>query len=122
MSHLQKAQRLAAGLPYRRGRQRIAAVACDKKGRVLAERTNDYQKTHPIQAKWAEKVGLGAKQSLHAEIAAIIAGQKNGLIHTLYIARVNKSGKHLPAKPCIVCEAAIKEAGITELVFFDNSV
>lgn len=36
----------------------IVATVYDKKGRVLAKEKNSYSKSHPLQAKYAAKVGL----------------------------------------------------------------
>lgn len=52
-------------------KQQITAIIYDRKGEVLSIGQNSYVKTHPLQAKHAEKVGLPYKQFLHAEIHAI---------------------------------------------------
>lgn len=90
----------------------LTARTYDKKGRLLSEATNRYDKTHPLQAYFAAKVGLPAKVYLHAEIAAIIrAGDKK--IYKIVIERVNpKTFKSLNAKPCPICQEAIKAFGI----------
>lgn len=116
---LNKTLDIAKSIPYIRGQQRIAAMTLDKRGRVLSCRTNSYIKTHPRQAEYAEKVDLCDKQFLHAEIAAIIAGQRLGEIHTIVVARSSKAGYHLPSKPCCICELAIKEAGIKEVIYYE---
>ena len=55
----------------------LVAKCYDKKGNLLSEAMNSYKKTHPLQAYFAEKVGLPDKVFLHAEIAAILkAGKK----------------------------------------------
>lgn len=91
----------------------LTARCYDKKGRLLSTATNNYKKTHPLQAYFASKVGQPAKIYLHAEIAAIIkAGDKQ--IHKLVITRYNpKTHKALNAKPCPVCQEAIKAYGIS---------
>ena len=90
----------------------LTARCFDKKGRLLSTATNSYSKTHPLQAYFAERVGHRAKIYLHAEIAAIIkAGDKQ--IHKIIITRYSpRTHKALNAKPCPICQEAIKAFGI----------
>lgn len=95
----------------------LTARTYDKKGRLLSTATNNYKKTHPLQAYFAKKVGHHARIYLHAEIAAIIkAGDKK--IHKLTVTRYNpKTHKALNAKPCPICQEAIKAFGIEWVSF-----
>ena len=95
--------------------QNITAIIFDKKGRVLSIGKNSYIKTHPTQARYARAVGLPEKQFLHAEIAAIIKCKSLEKAHRILVTRINKKGKPALAKPCLVCEVAIREAGIKEV-------
>lgn len=95
--------------------QNITAIIFDKKGRVLSIGKNSYIKTHPTQARYARAVGLPEKQFLHAEIAAIIKCKSLDKAHRILVTRINKKGKPALAKPCPVCEVAIREAGIKEV-------
>jgi tRNA(Arg) A34 adenosine deaminase TadA len=89
----------------------LTARCYDRKGKLLSIATNSYSKTHPIQAYFATKVGQPAKIYLHAEIHAIIkAGDKK--IHKIVISRIGKNHKALNAKPCPICQEAIKAYGI----------
>lgn len=88
----------------------ITATIYSRKGKVLAVGKNSYTKTHPIQARHAHRVGLDDKIFLHAEIAALIKCRKEP--YKIKIERYGKRGQPLLAKPCAVCELAIKEAGI----------
>ena len=90
----------------------LTAIIYDKKGRVLSIGKNSYIKTHPLQAKHAEKVGLPDKQYLHAEIHAITRCRDLGKAHRILITRFGSKGQPLLAKPCPVCQSAIKAAGI----------
>lgn len=92
----------------------IIACALDKKGKVLAMRTNDYSTTHPLQKHFAQLAGRPEAIYLHAEIATLIAAKKP--VHTLLIARINVHGKPVPAKPCEICELAIKAFGVKEII------
>lgn len=96
----------------RRQKQSITALIFDKKGRVISVGQNSYIKTHPKQAKHAKAVGLPEKQFLHAEIAAIIRCKDLSRAHKILVTRIDRKGRTALAKPCPVCESAIREAGI----------
>ena len=99
----------------RRQTQSITAVIYDKKGRVLSVGKNSYVKTHPKQARHAYKVGLPDKIFLHAEMDAIIRCRDLSVAHKILVTRVTRNGKYGNAKPCPVCQSAIKEAGIGQV-------
>lgn len=96
-------------------RVNITAIIYDKRGRVLSIGKNSYIKTHTKQAYYAEKVGLPDKIFLHAEIHAIVKCRNLNKAHKISVMRFDKNGNPANAKPCPVCESAIKESGI-ELV------
>lgn len=98
----------------------IQAKAFDKHGRLLSSASNSYTKTHPIQAMFAKKAGMEAKQYLHAEIACIIRS-KGAKIYSLHVSRETKSGNLRNAKPCPVCLEAIKAYGVRYVFYTDNS-
>ncbi len=93
----------------------VVATVYDKRGKVLACCHNSYTKTHPIQAHYAKMAGgrFVEKIYLHAEIAAIIKAKGEGDAYKIKIERYSKDGSPRNAKPCPVCELAIKEAGIS---------
>lgn len=93
-------------------KQEITAIIYDRKGRVLSVGKNSYVKTHPLQAKHAEKVGLPDKQFLHAEIHAITKCRDLSKAHRIVVTRYDKTGRPLLAKPCPVCQSAIESVGI----------
>jgi tRNA(Arg) A34 adenosine deaminase TadA len=90
----------------------MTAMIYDKRGRVLSVGKNSYVKTHPYQAQCARNVGLPDKQFLHAEIHAIVRCKQLFRAHRIVVMRFDKDGKPKNAKPCPVCESAIKAAGI----------
>ncbi len=90
--------------------QNIIATVYDKKGRVLSTGKNSYTKTHPKQAMMAARCGHHHKVYLHAEMAALI--RCRGEAYKIKIERYNRKGAPLLAKPCEICELAIREAGI----------
>jgi deoxycytidylate deaminase len=89
----------------------VKATCFDKRGRVISIGFNSYTRTHPKQAKLAKIAGLEEKQTLHAEIAAIIKARGKP-IHSIMVERYHRDGKPALAAPCPVCQLAIKMAGI----------
>ncbi len=64
------------------------------------------------------QVGRVHKVFLHAEIAALVRAKRE--VHTLIIARIlHGNGNIATSKPCPVCEAAIKAAGVKK-VYYTN--
>mgnify|MGYP000104789546 CR=1 FL=1 len=93
------------------GRVRTIAMFTDKRSNVLCVAGNTYVKTHPQQARWAERRGSPDKQCLHAEIRAAIMLAKMGKASKakyLYIAAVSEAGNVLLAKPCAVCQMMLE--------------
>ena len=97
-------------------KKKVGAVLLNK-NRVLATATNLETKTHPLQAKFAERVGLHQKIYLHAEIAALVKCREE--CDTIVVARLGgHSGKELRnSKPCPVCELDLKEAGVEKVYY-----
>lgn len=93
-------------------KQHITAIIYDRKGDVLSIGQNSYVKTHPLQAKHAEKVGLPCKQFLHAEVHAITRCKQLHKAYRISIFRYSKSGEPVNAKPCPVCMSAIAATNI----------
>ena len=101
---------IASKLPHH---YKLCAIVTDKKGNILGIGTNSYTKTHPKQKHYATRVGEQERIYLHAELDAIIKS-RTGDPYRIYISRANKAGTG-SAKPCRICELAIKEAGIKEI-------
>lgn len=101
----------AKEIEYVQGQRRIYAVIVDKRGKILAEGTNSYIKTHPVQAYYAEKVDFPERVYLHAEVAALVR-VRHGNPYKIFIARVDAHGNPMLAAPCEVCTEAIKCSGI----------
>ena len=93
----------------------IKEVIYNKKGRILSEAENSYTKTHPYQKRLAEKSKNPHRIYLHAEIAALV--RCRGVPYKISITRINAHGELVLAKPCDICELAIKEAGIKIVEF-----
>lgn len=103
-----------------RGRQEMTAIIYDRKGRVISIGKNSYVKTHTLQAKHAEKVGLPSKQFLHAEIHAITKCKDLNKAYRIFVTRYGKNGQPMLAKPCPVCQSAIESSGIQIIEWTDS--
>lgn len=90
------------------------ALCYDSAGRLLSTGMNKYHKTHPIQAFYADKVGLPEKIYLHAEIDALLRVKK-GKPHRMVVVRKNKDGALLPSEPCRICKKAMLDYGIVQV-------
>jgi tRNA(Arg) A34 adenosine deaminase TadA len=93
----------------------IKAVIYDRKGRVLSIGFNSYIKTHPMQAKHAAAAGEPDRTFLHAEIHAIVRCRDLSRADKIFVSRWDSLGRPKLAKPCKVCQSAIKAAGITRI-------
>jgi len=80
------------------------------KSRMITFGFNDMTKTHPkVPSKW---------NTLHAELHAIIGTNYEDLKGcTAYIYRETKDGKLANAKPCPMCEEALRLSGIKKVFY-----
>ena len=95
-------------------KKKVGAVLL-RKNKVIATAVNLEKKTHPLQAKFAQKVGLIEKVFLHAEIYSLIKARENA--DTIVVARVNNQNKLRIAKPCACCSLALEEAGVKKIYY-----
>lgn len=93
----------------------VTAFVYDRKGNLLSVGRNSYVKTHPVQAKAANAVGMPKRIYLHAEIDAITKVRDWGIAHKIVVVRRGSSGNELLAKPCPICEHVIKQTGIKRI-------
>jgi len=93
-------------------RRYTTAKIYDKRGRLLAQATNSYTKTHPLQVKLSKKYGNGEQIYLHAEIAALVKLKDWSKAYRIDIERYGKHGQPLIAKPCPICNKAIEKSSI----------
>lgn len=99
-----------------KNRHVVVATVRDRRGRVIARRSNNYEKTHPIQAFFAKKAGKPDAVFLHAEIAAVLAcGDKTP--YSISIERYKRDGTPGLAKPCNICQAALKAWNIQRVTW-----
>ena len=95
-------------------RKKVGALLLNK-NKVITQAVNQDTKTHPLQARLAELVGLEEKIYLHAEIAALVRLRSDA--DTIVVARVGgHEGDELRnARPCPICTLALKQAGIKHI-------
>ena len=75
------------------GRVNVYAVLTDKRGRILAENGNLYNKSHPAAQKYAIKTGQSEHKSfLHAEIRTLLAYRGRHKHLKLYVASMDRNG------------------------------
>ena len=79
-------------------RHKVAAIALDKRGCVLATASNKPR---------FEKLSGGE----HAELA-VLRKCRVEAVRTVLIARVNKQGDMLPLDPCPTCKRVLERLGI----------
>lgn len=110
---LQKAIDGARSIPYTKGQARVFSIITDRKGKILAQGSNLYSKSHPLQSIYSKRTGFDELRcNLHAELRVIIQAAKvNPKDCTITVARVGAKNETLPAYPCPSCRLAIKEAG-----------
>ena len=95
----------------------LCAIITDKKGNVVSIGYNSYSKTHTTQAYYAEKSGNIHRIFLHAEIDALTKIPYGIKGHSIYIARLDKSGKSALARPCPICRMALQDANIKNIYY-----
>jgi len=95
-----------------RAQQNITAIIYTKRGKVLAIGKNSYIRTSRLQRFHATKVGRPLATYCHAEIHAIQQCTDLSKAHRIEVTRRLANGKTGLAKPCKICDSAIKAAGI----------
>lgn len=101
---------------------RVGCALFDKRG-VLCGHGFNEPKTHPLQAKYALRVGRPGRIYLHAELAAILDNRRGAreAPHTACVVRLGKGGELRASFPCPVCLAALKHVGVSEVLYFDGN-
>lgn len=98
------------------GRHSLTAYAYDKRETLIGSGSNSYTKTHPLMSYFGQQVGAKNQPYIHAELAALLkCGRKKP--YRLFIKRIKKDGTTGNAKPCIICERAIKAWGVQHVVY-----
>lgn len=79
---------------------------------MLSVGSNSYVKTHPMMAVHARRAGEPHKVFIHAEVSAIVRCKDLSKAHRLVVFRYLEDGSPANARPCPICQSAIKAAGI----------
>ncbi len=97
-------------------KKKVGAVLMSK-NKVITTATNHDCKSHPLQAKWAERVGLSEKIYLHAEMSAMIKARDDA--DKIVVVRLGGfSGHELrQSRPCPICEAYLKHSGVNHIYY-----
>lgn len=98
-------------------RRKVGAILSNKNN-IVSSATNLEAKSHPIQAEWAKKAGKPKCIFLHAEIHALIQAKEDA--DSIYVARVSKHDEIRMAKPCEICELALRSAGVKNVYYTNN--
>lgn len=98
----------------------IIAKAYCKKGKLLSVGTNSYEKTSPVMQYFANQVGLPEKKYIHAEVQALLRS-RDKQVYKLTVERYTSDGEPALAKPCLVCQEAIKAYGVKQVEYTTQS-
>lgn len=104
----------AREIPVSHGRERVYACIVNKRGKIIGESSNLYDRSHPLQKHYSIKAGMSEERiCLHAEVSSIIRAAKKNPDKgcKIYVARVGKKGRVLNAYPCLSCRLSISESG-----------
>ena len=96
----------------------VGAACIDHKGQIISIGYNSYKKTHPEQKRFTIKNDNKDRCFLHAEIAALVKTRKKP--YGIMVMRMLGNNDVRMAKPCRICEMALKEAGIEQVWYTDK--
>ena len=71
-------------------------------------------------AALSQRMGEPYKVYLHAEMAAIIRCRDLSKAWSIEVYRVNSLGEYKLARPCPICQEAIRQAGIQKVFFTED--
>jgi deoxycytidylate deaminase len=97
-------------------KQRIGAVIYRRKTIISSAHNSvvkSRKKLHPKYQKW--------KNSVHAEIDAIISARADLKRSSMIVVRINNNGNLMLAKPCDHCMTYIRHVGIKEVIYSINN-
>lgn len=94
----------------------VTASCYTKHGTLISRSTNSYTKTHPLQAHFAKLSGKPNATYLHAELAALLKCGKRQP-YSIHVERYKCDGTTGLAKPCSICERAIKAWGVKYVTY-----
>lgn len=88
-------------------------------GNYMVSRSCNKKRTHPRQRAYNRSTGREcATSSLHAEMGALVASGRRDLNGCdIFVARYNRAGALAQCRPCSACWAALKDSGISRVVY-----
>lgn len=93
-------------------RAQVGAVLF-KGNKLISGAWNDTRKTHPASPY--------RFKAIHAEFGALLANYKIDVVgSTMFVARIDQSGKLKIAKPCSLCEELVLAAGVRKIYYTDR--
>lgn len=93
----------------------VIAASLDHHNNIISIGENSYQKTHPMQSRLLIKAGNGNREYLHAEIASLVKNKSRP--EGIMVVRMTCSGLARMARPCNICNLALREAWIKYIYF-----
>ena len=117
---LNRAKRLAITLasnnPYK---YKVAAVGL--RGSAVVGVGMSSAKTHPIQGELMKRYSSKPEEALptlHAEVDCLIRSVNPP--DTVIVARTLKDGTLGISKPCVICEAALRDARVSKVIYLNK--
>lgn len=92
-------------------RYRVGAIIYSGKNR---SRGCNIEKTHP----WLLRDYKRNRISIHAEMVALLKARFSTHGSFMCIMRLDKKGNIMPSKPCSICLGLIKEAGVSQILYY----
>ena len=96
----------------------LMTAALNKRGKIISYGQNSYIKSHPKMQEY----NLHSNRKcifLHSEIDALIKCREKP--YMLIVARIGKKGDIRIARPCPICQEAIRRSGVEKVYFTDNN-
>ena len=93
----------------------LGVVVLDKCGGILGWGFNSYVKTHPKMC--LNKHYRVEQIFIHAEADTLYSLSDRLTPHTMLIARINRNGDFLNARPCVGCYAEIQKRGLKKVLY-----
>jgi deoxycytidylate deaminase len=93
----------------------VIAASLDHHNNIISIGENSYQKTHPMQSRFSRQAGNRDREYLHAEIASLV--KNRSIVESIMVVRMTCGGLVRMARPCNICNLALREAGIKYIYF-----
>lgn len=97
----------------------IIASSYDKRGRLIYSCTNSYTDSSSLQRYYAIKAGHPERKFNHAEVRCLEISilKMKQKVDKLLVVRMDSNGNYKDARPCEVCQLALKDFGIRTVLY-----